>query len=336
MLAFIPDPWLAPTFALLMGLSMLLYAVLDGFDLGVGILLRATGDETERDRMVASIGPFWDANETWLVLGIGLLLVAFPAAHGLILTELYVPASLMLAGLIVRGVAFEFRAKAYERQKPKWDVAFQAGSILAAAAQGFMLGKYIMGFSGGWLATLFALAAAVGVVGGYALLGASWLVWRMEGDLHVRAAGWARIAMVFSVIGIALISAATPLVSSEIFDRWFRLPELLILGTVPLATAACVVTAWAILRRMPLRDHALDWGPFVCAVGIVVLCFQGLAYSFWPYVVPGRMTIWQAASAPESLRVILLGALFVLPMILLYTAFVWRVFGGKAGALKYE
>jgi cytochrome d ubiquinol oxidase subunit II len=142
--------------------------------------------------------------------------------------------------------------------------------------------------------------------------------------------------MVFCVIGIVIVSTATPLVSEEIFRRWFRFPELLILATVPMATAACVLTAWVTLGRMPLRDHALDWVPFVCTVGIAVLCFQGLAYSFWPYVVPARMTIWQAASAPESLRVILLGTLFVLPMILIYTVFVWRVFGGKAGALRYE
>ena len=336
MLSFIPDPLLAPIFAVLMGVAMLLYAVLDGFDLGVGILLRAAPEEAERDRMVASVGPFWDANETWLVLGIGLLLVAFPRAHGIILTALYVPVALMLAGLILRGVAFEFRVKAFAHQKPRWDFAFQAGSVLAAAAQGFMLGSYILGLRTDLLAWLFAAACAVGVVGGYALLGATWLVWRTDDALQRRAVRWARIAMLFCVIGIVIVSAATPLASAEIFARWFRFPELLMLAPVPLATGACVLVAWLMLARLPRADHGLDWVPFAATVGVVVLCFQGLAYSFWPYVVPGRLTIWQAASAPESLRFILVGTAIVLPLILVYTAFVWRVFGGKAGGLRYE
>jgi cytochrome d ubiquinol oxidase subunit II len=336
LLPFLPDPWLAPIFAVLMGVSMLLYAVLDGFDLGVGILLRATPDEDERDRMVASIGPFWDANETWLVLGVGLLLVAFPTAHGIILTALYLPVALMLAGLILRGVAFEFRAKAVASQKPRWDVAFQFGSILTAAAQGWMLGDYILGFPTGWAGLLFGIIIGIGVVGGFALLGATWLVWRAESTLQVRAVGWARTALVFAALGIGIVSVATPWVSPEIFARWFRLPELLMLAPIPLATLGLFALAWVTLGRLPRRDHSLDWVPFAAATGITVLCFHGLAYSFWPYVVPGQMTIWQAASAPEALRVILIGAMIVLPMILGYTVFVWRVFGGKAGALRYE
>jgi cytochrome d ubiquinol oxidase subunit II len=336
MLTFLPDPWLAPIFAVLMGVSMLLYAVLDGFDLGVGILLRATPVEAERDRMVASIGPFWDANETWLVLGVGLLLVAFPAAHGIILTALYMPVALMLFGLILRGVAFEFRAKAVEAQKPAWDLAFQGGSVLASGAQGWMLGHWILGFADVWWALPFAAACAVGVVGGYALLGATWLVWRTEDALHVRAVWWAKVSMGFCIAGIFIVSAATPLASPEIFARWFRFPELLMLAPVPLATAACIATAWVMLARMPRADHHLDWVPFVCTVGIAVLCFQGIAYSFWPYVVPRSVTIWDAASAPEALRIILLGTAFVLPVILAYTGFVWTVFGGKARGLRYE
>jgi cytochrome d ubiquinol oxidase subunit II len=335
LLGFLPDPWLAPIFAGLMGVAMLLYAVLDGFDLGVGILLRATQDEPERDRMVASIGPFWDANETWLVLGIGLLLVAFPMAHGIILTELYMPVALMLFGLILRGVAFEFRAKAVERQKPAWDWAFQGGSVLAAGAQGWMLGKWILGFADVWWAMPFAAACAVGTIGGYALLGATWLVWRTEGALHDRAIGWARVAMVFCVVGIGIVSLLTPLASTEIFSRWFRFPEILLLSPVPILTALLVLVAWLSLDRLMRRADRRDWVPFVATVGVTVLCFIGIAYSFWPYVVPGRIDIWQAASAPESLRIILLGTAFVLPIILVYTAFIWKVFGGKASVLRY-
>jgi cytochrome d ubiquinol oxidase subunit II len=335
-LGFLPDHSLAPIFAVLMGVSMLLYAVLDGFDLGVGILLRATPNEAERDVMVASIGPFWDANETWLVLGVGILLVAFPVAHGVILTALYIPVVLMLAGLIVRGVAFEFRAKAAAAQKPRWDLAFQVGSLLAAAAQGFMMGEYILGFQQGPLELAFAFSTAVGVVGGYALLGATWLVWRTERDLYVRAVGWAKLAMLFCGIGVLLVSATTPLVSSSIFDRWFRWPEIVLLAPVPILTAICFLVTWRWIAAMPHPDHRTDWVPFAATTGLTVLCFLGLAYSFWPWVVPGRLDVWQAASAPESLRVILIGVVFVLPMILGYTFFVWRIFGGKAGALRYE
>jgi cytochrome bd ubiquinol oxidase subunit II len=327
--------WLPITFAVLMAVSMLLYAVLDGFDLGVGILLRGTADEAQRDRMVASIGPFWDANETWLVLGVGLLLVAFPAAHGLILTALYIPVALMLMGLILRGVAFEFRAKAPAAQKPRWDVAFQGGSILAAFSQGWMLGSYILGFAEGWLAFAFAMLTGVFTVAAYALIGACWLVWRAEGPLQQLAAHWARRALYVSWAGVLVVSAATPFASPRIFERWFSLPELLGLAPIPLATGALFLLLHIFLRRFPRADHGLDWVPFAATAAIFVLCFQGLAYSFWPYVVPERLTIFEAASAPESLMIILVGALAVLPMIGLYTFFIWRIFGGKARELKY-
>lgn len=330
-----PGAWLPITFAVLMAVSMLLYAVLDGFDLGVGILLRGTADEATRDRMVASIGPFWDANETWLVLGVGLLLVAFPAAHGLILTALYIPVALMLMGLILRGVAFEFRAKAPAAQKPRWDVAFQGGSILAAFSQGWMLGSYILGFAEGWFAFAFAMLTGIFTVSAYALIGACWLVWRGEGSLQLLAAHWARRALYVSWAGVLVVSAATPIASPRIFDRWFSLPEMLGLAPIPLATGGLFLLLHIFLRRFPRADHSLDWVPFAATAAIFVLCFQGLAYSFWPYVVPERLTIFAAASAPESLIIILVGALAVLPMIGLYTFFIWRIFGGKARELKY-
>lgn len=330
-----PGAWLPITFAVLMAVSMLLYSVLDGFDLGVGILLRATPDEAVRDRMVASIGPFWDANETWLVLGVGLLLVAFPAAHGLILTALYIPVALMLMGLILRGVAFEFRAKAPAAHKPRWDMAFQGASILAAFCQGWMLGSYILGLTGGWLALGFSLLTGLFTVAAYALIGACWLVWRSEGALQLMAARWARRALYVSWLGVLVVSAATPFASPRIFERWFALPQLLGLAPIPLATGALFLLLHIFLRRFPRAENSLDWVPFAATAAIFVLCFQGLAYSFWPYVVPDRMTIFAAASAPESLIIILVGALAVLPMIGLYTFFIWRIFGGKARELKY-
>lgn len=330
-----PGAWLPIAFAVLMALSMLLYAMLDGFDLGVGVLLRRTPEEAERDRMIHSIGPFWDANETWLVLGVGLLLVAFPAAHGMILTALYLPVALMLAALILRGVAFEFRAKAPEAQKPRWDMAFQAGSVLAAFSQGWMLGSYILGFAQGWAALLFSFLVGAIVVAGYTLIGACWLVWRTEGALQARAAAWARGALYATWAGVLVISAATPLASPRIFERWFDFPQVLGLAPIPLATGALFLLLHIFLRRFPRADHALDWVPFAACCAIFALCFQGLAYSFWPYVVPERLTIFEAAAAPESLLIILVGAGLVLPVIGLYTAVIWHVFGGKARPLSY-
>jgi cytochrome d ubiquinol oxidase subunit II len=336
MTPFIPAEWLPVVFAALMAASILAYVVLDGFDLGVGILLPRAADEAERDRMIAAIGPFWDANETWLVLGVGLLLVAFPVAHGIILTELYLAVALMLVGLTLRGVAFEFRAKALEpARKRRWDHAFVGGSLLAALAQGWMLGRYVLGFAEGWAAVAFAAMAAVGLAIAYAFIGAAWLIWRTEGALQRRAIAWARAAIWPMAIGIVLVSAVTPLVSARIFERWFTFPEVFLLVPLPLATAMLLLGLANLLKHMPLPGDALRRIPFWGAVALFALFFAGLAWSFFPYVVPERLTIWQAASAPESLSIILIGALFVMPIILAYTVLAWRIFGGKARELSY-
>ena len=337
MTPFVPADWLPVIFAGLMAVSILAYVVLDGFDLGVGILLPRMAEEPDRDRMIAAIGPFWDANETWLVLGLGLLLVAFPAAHGIILTELYLAVALMLAGLTLRGVAFEFRAKAATLpQKRRWDQVFFGGSLLASLAQGWMLGRYVLGFAEGWAASAFAAMAAIGLAIAYAFIGAAWLIWRTEGDLQRRAIGWARAAIWPMGIGILLVSAVTPLVSGRIFERWFTFPEVLALAPLPLATAALLLGIGNLLKHMPLPGDALRRIPFWGAVALFALLFAGLAWSFFPYVVPERLTIWQAASAPESLTLILAGAIFVLPVILAYTVLAWRIFGGKARNLSYD
>lgn len=322
-------------FAALMGISILAYVILDGYDLGVGMLMAGV-DRPDRDRMVATIGPFWDANETWLVLGIGLLLVAFPAAHGIVLTALYLPVALMLLGLTLRGVAFEFRVKAQQHHQNWWDIAFVAGSTLSSLTQGYMLGRYVMGFRPGVEAEIFALLAAFGLAAAYAFVGATWLIAKTEGDLQQRAVRWARVALILTGIGILVVSLATPLVSDRIFERWFTFPNIIGLAPIPLMTAALFTGLWVFLARMPRADHSLDLVPFLGAVGLFALGFLGLAYSFYPYVVPERLTIWQAASAPESLLIILFGALFVLPMIIGYTVFSYYVFRGKASELRYD
>jgi cytochrome d ubiquinol oxidase subunit II len=333
---FLPPDWLPVVFAGLMALSILLYVMLDGFDLGVGILLPRVTEEADRDRMIAAIGPFWDANETWLVLGVGLLLVAFPAAHGIILTELYLAVAIMLVGLTLRGVAFEFRAKAHDlRSKRRWDHAFVAGSLVSALSQGWMLGRYVLGFAEGWSATAFAAMSAVGLAIAYAFIGAAWLIWRTEGALQRQAIGWARRAIWPLAFGILLVSAVTPLVSPRIFERWFTAPEVFLLAPLPIVTAALLLGLANLLKHMPLPNDALRRLPFWGAAALFCLFFAGLAWSFFPYVVPERLTIWQAASAPESLSLILAGALVVLPIILAYTVLAWRIFGGKARDLTY-
>jgi cytochrome d ubiquinol oxidase subunit II len=327
--------WLPLAFASLMGLAMLIYAVLDGYDLGVGMLI-PLAEEDEKDRMIASIGPFWDANETWLVLGVGLLLVAFPAAHGVILTNLYLPVAIMLLGLIMRGVAFDFRTKAQSVQRTTWNRTFFAGSLITAWAQGYMLGAYILGFDRSWAAELFALFVGACVAAGYCQIGASWLIMKTDGALQRKAIRWAQLSSWGMVLGIVLISFSTPIVSERIFEKWFALPNMLLLAPIPVATAALVWGLETMLRRLPLPGDRLCWAPFAMTVAIFVLCFLGLAYSFYPYIVPDRMTIVQSASAPESLLIILAGAAVVLPVLIGYTIVAYRIFHGKAHDLRYD
>ena len=320
--------YLPVIFTVLMGAAILAYVVLDGYDLGVGMLMPAASRE-EQDVMVASIGPFWDANETWLVLGIGLLLVAFPVAHGEILGALYLPVAAMLVGLMLRGVAFELRIKAEGWQRELWNWLFWAGSFLASVAQGLMLGRYITGFEPGFGYWLFALVVAGGVCGGYVLLGATWLVLRTEGALQAKAVGWARWGLAWVALGVALVSIATPLASETVRAKWFDFPRTLWLMILPLAT---LYAGFFILKNLGKSD----WKPFAGAVAIYVLAFAGLAYSLFPYVVIDRLTIWQAAAHPSALAFVLAGALVVLPFIVGYTIYSYRVFRGKVRRGPYE
>ena len=330
-----PTIWLPLVFAGLMGVSILIYVVLDGFDLGIGMLF-ALGDEAEQDRMMASIGPFWDANETWLVLAVGLLLVAFPIAHGVILSTLYLPVVLMLIGLILRGVAFEFRAKSEGPTKRRWSRIFIAGSLATSLCQGYMLGVYVMGLEQNLATIAFGMLTAICLVAGYILVGSTWLIVKMEGDLQRRAVAWGRNALIFAAIGMAAISLASPLVSPRIYEKWFGGREILALAPLPLGSAAIFVGLFLLLRRLPDPTDRLRHLPFIAVTALFTLCFAGLAYSFYPFVVPDRITLFEAAAAPESLILILAGALFVLPAILGYSALSYRIFRGKATKLSYD
>jgi len=322
-------------FTVLMGVAILAYVVLDGYDLGVGMLMPAATPR-EQDVMVASIGPFWDANETWLVLGVGLLLVAFPVAHGIILGALYLPVVAMLVGLMLRGVAFEFRVKAQGWHRDLWNWLFWFGSFLASVAQGLMLGAYITGFQSGFGYFLFALAVAGGLCGGYVLLGATWLILRAEGTLQKKAVAWTRWGLLWVALGVALVSVATPLASATVRERWFDFPRTLAVMLLPLACAAAWLLLWRLTARLGRGSRIREWMPYAMAVVIYALAFAGLAYSLFPYVVIDRMTIWEAAAHPSALRVILLGALIVLPFIIGYTAFSYYVFRGKAPDKLYD
>jgi cytochrome d ubiquinol oxidase subunit II len=320
-------------FMALMGLAMLAYVVLDGYDLGVGLLLPRASD-ADKDTMIASIGPFWDANETWLVLGVGILLIAFPKAHGMVLTALYLPVALMLVGLILRGVAFDFRVKARDDHKPLWNRAFFAGSGLAAVSQGWMLGHYITGLKPGWWYDAFAAVIALLLPAAYVLLGACWLVMKTDGALQRRARLWARISWAPVVLGMGLISVATPWVSSSVRERWFSMPEFIVLLPIPLATLAALLG----IRWLLAGDRVLGrWcaAPFALVVTVFLLGFVGMAYSLYPYVVMDRLTLWEAASATESLAIIAVGCAITVPAIVGYTVFAYRVFWGKAKDLSY-
>jgi cytochrome d ubiquinol oxidase subunit II len=326
--------WLPLFFLGAMGFAMLSYVVLDGYDLGVGILLKRAGD-ADKDVMISSIGPFWDANETWLVLGVGILLVAFPFAHGIVLTELYLPVAIMLAGLILRGVSFDFRAKVNLAQKPLWNFLFYFGSLVTAVSQGVMIGRHIIGYESGVLGWIFAALVGICLPAGYALLGATWLIMKTEGSLQLRAISWARASLWLTGLGIALISAATPYFSPEIMSRWFSYPNILWLAPIPIATAFLFLITDRALHQLKANPSQREWLPFTATVAIFWLSFFGIAYSLFPYLIVDRMTVWQAAASTQSLWVIFWGAIVVLPTILAYTLFSYRIFKGKTQPLSY-
>jgi len=317
----------------LIGVAVALYVILDGFDLGVGILFPFAENERQRDQMMRSVAPFWDGNETWLVLGGAGLLVAFPLAYSVILPALYLPVIVMLLALIFRGTAFEFRWIAKPNHR-KWDYAFAVGSTLAAFAQGVALGGLLQGvtvqdgaFAGGpldWL-TPFALFCGAALVLGYALLGATWLNMRVEGDVAVEARRLARPLLVAVLAAMGVVSLWTPLTIPRISDIWLTLPNMLFLAPVPILTAGAALLCWRALGR---DSVAL---PFITAIALFLLGYLGLAVSNLPYIVPPSITIWQASAAPASQLFMLAGTLFLLPLILGYTAIVFWTFRGRMG-----
>ena len=324
--------------AFLIAFGIAAYVVMDGFDLGIGMLFPFFRVGKERDQAMNAIAPVWDGNETWLVLGGGGLLAAFPLAYALILPALYAPLIAMLLGLVFRGVAFEFRWRD-SRHRALWDSGFFLGSLVASLAQGITLGALLQGieiegrsYSGGWWdwLTPFSLLTGASVVAGYALLGATWLIWKTSDRLQEDARRFARYAAPALGIAIAAVSLATPFVERQYFERWFEYPGLLVTVPMPLVVFVTWLTLWGTIRG------SRDWLPFVLSLLLFLLTMIGLAISIWPYVIPGQVTIWDAAAPYQSQLFMLVGAVVLIPLILAYTAWSYWVFRGKVGEEGYH
>jgi cytochrome d ubiquinol oxidase subunit II len=324
--------WYLPViWAALIGIAVAMYVILDGFDLGVGILFPAFRSDRQRDLMVNTVAPFWDGNETWLVLGGGGLWVAFPKAYAVLMPAMYLPVILMLLALVLRGVAFEFRTVA-RTSKEWWNRAFWLGSTFAAFFQGVILGGLVQGikveggaFAGGPLdwATPFAAVCGLGVVAGYALLGSTWLVMKTEGQVALRSRENAK-RLILAVLGfMGLVSIWTPLAIESIAVRWFTLSNFLLLWPVPVVTAGL---AWLTWRWLEGGREVL---PFFGSIGLFLLGYLGLVISWYPYLIPPSLTVWDTAAAPSSQMFVLVGVLLLLPVILGYIGFVYYIFRGK-------
>lgn len=317
--------------ALIIALGVFMYVLMDGFDLGVGILFPYAPGDKARDVMMNTVAPVWDGNETWLVLGGAGLLGAFPLVYSILLPALYLPILLMLVALIFRGVAFEFRFKA-KQSKWLWDVSFTVGSTLAAFSQGVILGAFIQGFevvdgnyAGGmfdWLSP-FSIMTGFGLVAGYALVGCAWIIMKTSGNVREWAYSIADRLLLLTLLVIAIVSVWTPLMHEAIADRWFSWPNFAFFAPVPVVTALLALVFYRALHQR--RDYL----PFFCALGLYILSYTGLAISLWPNVIQPDITLWEAASAPESQLFLLLGVLFTLPIILGYTTWTYWVFRGK-------
>ncbi|WP_186399110.1 cytochrome d ubiquinol oxidase subunit II [Stappia sp. P2PMeth1] len=323
---------LALIWALLIATAVFLYVVLDGFDLGLGILFPLARSKTERDVMMNSVAPVWDGNETWLVLGGGGLYAVFPLAYAVLMPALYAPIMAMLIGLVFRGVVFEFRFKARPERQWIWDIAFFLGSLIAALAQGIALGAIIQGievegraYAGGWLdwLTPFSVFTGIAVATGYALLGATWLVWKCEGPMQEHFRGKAMVTGSLLLVMIGIVSLWTPSLHPQFAARWFEFPQIVYTAPVPLMVLALAALLFASLRS------GRDAVPFLASLGLFLVTFIGLGVSLFPYVVPTSITLWEAAAPDSSLKFLLVGAAVLIPMILAYTAYAYWVFRGK-------
>lgn len=324
--------------AFIIAFAVSAYVVMDGFDLGIGILFPRFTVGRDRDMAMNSIAPVWDGNETWLVMGGGGLLAAFPLAYAIVLPALYAPLIAMLLGLVFRGVAFEFRWRD-PAHRHFWDFSFSAGSIVATLAQGITLGALLQGitvegraYAGGWWEWLspFSLLTGVSLIIGYALLGACWLIWKTEGPLHDQARRIAKPLLPALLVAIAAVSASTPFLEGQYYRRWLEWPGVLASAQMPLLVAITGFLAWRGIAK------GRDWSPFFLTLALFGLSMIGLAISIWPDVIPGRVSIWEAAAPHRSQVFMLIGAGVLVPVILAYTVWAYWVFRGKVDETGYH
>ena len=324
--------------AIIIAVAVAMYVFMDGFDLGIGILFPKFPVGRERDQAMNAIAPVWDGNETWLVMGGGGLLAAFPLAYSIVLPALYAPLIAMLLGLVFRGVAFEFRWRD-EGHRKFWDAGFFLGSLVATLAQGITLGALLQGihiegraYAGGWWdwLTPFSLLTGLSLVVAYALLGATWLIWKTEGPLHDRVRRMASWLFPAFLILVGAVSLATPYLEQQYYARWFQMPGLMVTALMPFLFGGVALVGWEGVRR------GRDFLAFVCTLALVALTLVGLGISIWPDVIPGRVTIWEAAAPPASQAFMLVGAVVLIPLILAYTAWSYWVFRGKVGEEGYH
>ncbi|KTD08210.1 cytochrome d ubiquinol oxidase subunit II [Legionella jamestowniensis] len=327
-------------FAVLLAFIVIMYVILDGFDLGIGILFPFSGNEIERDRMMNSIAPVWDGNETWLVFGGAMLYGAFPQVYGLLLPILYMPLMLMLISLIFRGVSFEFRFKA-NKTKAIWNWLFSISSFAAAFFQGVVLGCFVQGFpidesamtinDTDWL-TPFSLLTGVALVSGYGLLGATWMIFKSEGRLQRKMIHYAKGLLIIVSFFLLMISIWTPLHESEIFQRWYSFPNVILLSPLPLITLIVIYFTWKNLSAIHGKDLPLlhEIKPFVGSIIIFLCSYIGIAISVYPYLIPHQVTIWEAAAPNSTLIFILIGVIILLPVLITYTGYAYYIFRGKS------
>lgn len=325
----------------IIGFAIFVYIVLDGFDLGTGILFPFAPSEECRNKMIMSIAPFWDGNETWLILGGGGLFAAFPYAYSIVMPGFYIPIIIMLLALVFRGVSFEFRFKASGRMKNFWDYCFHFGSLTAAFCQGIILGGFIEGvsmnngkFSGipfDWLSG-FSLFCGIAITFSYALIGSTWLIMKTSGRTHDWAKKVSTYVGIYVFLFTGAISLFSPLINNYIYTRWFTAENFMLIGWLPILIILGFIYLYKTLHNLTDKN---DYVPFVITIGIFTLCCLGLAFSIWPYIVPYEITIWQGAASSKSLSLLLVGAIPVIPIILIYTAYTYYIFRGKTDPGSY-